>query len=454
MRYQDHYKATISLAIPVMFTQIGHMIVQITDNIMVGRLGTVPLAASSFGHNVFIGGLLYCIGFAVAMTPFVGAAKGKGDTQEAAEWLKNGFVANIGLGIVVTLLMVIVGLFLDSMGQQPDVVRLARPFYFLMIASIPPVMVFASLKQFAEGIGNTRAAAIITVQEIILNVGLNYVLINGKFGFPALGVTGSGVATLISRCSMVVSFYLIFKYMDYFKPYRAALRTARFDPEKIKTYLRLGIPLGGQTILEVTAFALGAIMMGWLGAVELASHQIAMGAVALTFMGATGISAAATIRVSQFLGAKDRANMRLAGFAASHIVLVYMFCTALTIFLLRYKIPTIYVNDPAVIAMAASLLTIGGFFQLFDGLQTVMLGTLRALTDAKTPTIIAFVAYILVSLPISYVAAFIWNWREIGIWAGYLVGLSVASTLFFIRFMKRSQTIPFTENAVPMQAVH
>lgn len=447
MRYREHYKATITLAVPVMFTQIGHMIVQITDNIMVGRIGTVPLAASSFGHNVFIGGLLYCIGFAIAMTPFVGAAKGKGDIQEAAAWLKNGFIANVTLGVGITAFMAIIGLFLDNMGQNPEVVRLARPFYFLMIISIIPVMFFATLKQFAEGIGNTRAAAIITVQEIILNVGLNYVLINGKFGFPALGIVGSGIATLVSRCSMVVSFYIIFRTMDYFKPYREALKTATFDKEKIMTYVRLGVPLGGQTILEVAAFALGAIMMGWLGAVELASHQIAMGAAALTFMGATGISAAATIRVSQFYGAKDRENMRLAGFAASHIVLVYMTCTALAFFFSRYFIPTIYVNDPAVIAMAAGLLTIGGLFQVFDGLQTVMLGTLRALTDAQAPTIIAFVAYILVSLPISYIAAFIWGWRELGIWTGYLVGLSVASTLFFVRFMKRSRTIPFANEA-------
>lgn len=441
MRYRSHYKETIILAIPVMFTQIGHMIVQITDNVMVGKLGTVPLAASSFGHNVFIGGLLYCIGFAIAMTPFVGAAQGKGDIQAAADWLKNGAVANLGMGAAITLLMVGVGFFLENMGQNPDVVRLARPFYFLMIASILPVMAFASFKQFAEGIGNTRSAAIITVQEIILNIGLNYVLINGKWGFPALGVAGSGVATFISRCSMVLSFYALFHLSSRFAPYRAALKNARFDAAKIKEYVRLGIPLGGQTILEVAAFALGAIMMGWLGAVELAAHQIAMGAAALTFMGATGIAAAGTIRVSQYLGAKDRENMRLAGFAASHIVLAYMTCTALAFFFARYTIPTLYVSDPAVISMAAGLITIGGLFQVFDGLQSVMLGTLRALADAKVPTIIAFVAYILVSLPISYIAAFVWGWREIGIWTGYLVGLSIASTLFFFRFMRRSRTI-------------
>ncbi len=443
LRYASHYRTTIALAVPVMFTQIGHMIVQITDNIMVGRIGTVPLAASSFGHNVFIAGLLFCIGFSAAMTPFVGAASGKGDIREAASWLKNGFIANVLMGLLVTSVMLVVGFFLENMGQKPEVARLARPFYFLMIFSIPPVMLFQSLKQFSEGIGNTRVAAIITVQEIIINIGLNYVLINGKLGFPALGITGSGIATLVARCSMITTFALIFRWSKFYAPYRAALREVQVDRVSVIRYIRLGVPLGGQTILEVAAFAMGAIMMGWLGAIELAAHQIAMGAAALTFMGATGISAAATIRVSQFYGAGDRANMRSAGFAASHVVLAYMSLTALAFVLLRFWIPTVYITDPAVIAMAASLLMIAALFQLFDGIQTVMLGTLRALADAKVPTIIAFVAYILVSLPISYMAAFVWQWREIGIWTGYLAGLSVASTFFYVRFFRRSRTIPF-----------
>ncbi|MCS6808387.1 MAG: MATE family efflux transporter [Bacteroidota bacterium] len=425
-----------------MFTQVGHMIVQITDNIMLGRIGTLPLAASSFGHNVFIAGLLFCIGFSAAMTPFVGAAKGKGDVYEAATWLKNGFFANILVGVSITGVMACVGLLLDAMGQDPDVVRLARPFYFLMISSIPAVLVFQTLKQFSEGIGNTRAAALITIQEIIVNVGLNYILINGKLGFPALGVTGSGLATLIARCSMMLSFGLLFVRSDFYAPYRQALISVRLNTSFIIRYIRLGVPLGGQTILEVAAFALGGIMMGWLGAIELAAHQIAIGAASLTFMGATGISAAATIRVSQWYGARDRTNMRIAGFAASHIALAYTTITACGFVLLRFWIPTVYIHDPTVIAVASGLLMIAALFQVFDGLQTVMLGTLRGLADAYIPTTIAFTAYILVSLPISYTAAFCLGLRESGIWIGYLAGLCTASILFYARFMYRSRHIP------------
>ncbi len=446
-RYFPHYKSTIALAIPVMFSQIGHMVVQITDNIMVGRVGTTSLAASSFAHNVFIGGLLFCVGFSVAMTPLVGAAKGAGDVREVGSWFKNGAIANMVFGVCVTVFMLGVSFFLDNMGQQPDVARLARPVYLLWVFSIVPIMVFQTFKQFAEGIGNTRIAALITVQEVVLNIGLNYLLIYGNLGFPALGVTGTGIATLVARTSMPITFALIVWRLKEFVPYRAAFAEAKRDTARILRYLRLGVPIAGTTILEVAAFAFGAIMMGWLGATELAAHQIAIGQAALTFMGATGIAAAATIRVSQFYGAHDRANMRSAGFAAVHIVLAYMSCTALAFVLLRHITPLAYTNDTAVIAAASGLLLIAALFQLFDGVQVATLGSLRGLADVKMPTVIAFLSYIVVALPTSYVTAFVLGWREIGIWTGYVAGLGFSSALFFVRFYLKSRTISFNKRS-------
>jgi multidrug resistance protein, MATE family len=464
--YASHYRTLVGLAVPVMFTQAGHMIVQITDNIFVGRLGATSLAASSFAHNVFIGGLLFGVGFGAAMTPLVGAAKGmvhnasagaEAGAQEGAaasvdasldasiravaSWLRNGAVANMLLGCVLVALMLVLGLFLDDMGQDPEVVRLARPVYFLWVLSIAPAMMFVTLKQFAEGIGNTRAAAIITVQEIILNTGANYILIYGKLGLPALGVVGSGWATLLARLSMPATFVVLFYTMPSLRLYVDALAATRFDAQKLKRYIALGVPLAGQTILEVAAFALGAIMMGWLGARELASHQIAIGLAALTFMGATGIAAAATIKVAQYRGAGERENMRRSGFASMHIVLVYMLCTALAFVALRQWLPTLYVSDHAVQAMAANLLLLAALFQIFDGLQVVSLGSLRGLADATVPTTIAFASYVIIALPVSYCAAFVLGWREMGIWTGYVSGLCVASGLFAVRFWLRSKTL-------------
>jgi MATE family multidrug resistance protein len=440
-RFWAHYLPLVTLAIPVMFTQAGHLIVQITDNILVGRLGAIPLAASSFAHNVFIGGLLFCIGFGMAMTPFVGAAFGKRDAVEAASWFKNGTVANLSLGAVLTAIMLCIGLLLDRMGQEPDVVRLARPVYVLWTLSILPTMMFVSFKQFAEGLGNTRVAAFITIQEIVLNVGLNYVLIYGKLGFPALGVVGSGWATLIARLSMPLTFGVLLWRIPFFTAYLSHLRDVPIEWEKLKRYGRLGVPLAGQTILEVAAFALGAIMMGWLSARELAAHQIAIGLASLTFMGATGIAAAATIKVSQYRGAADRVNMSHAAFAAMQIVLIYEALTALAFVMFRFELPKLYITDPTVIVLAANLLLIAAVFQLVDGLQVVALASLRGIADAKIPTLIAFAAYVVCALPTSYACAFVLGWRGSGIWTGYVIGLLVASVAFAVRFALRSKTV-------------
>jgi MATE family multidrug resistance protein len=432
--YRKHYSDHIRLALPVMFSQMGHMIVQITDSMMLGHYDTTALAASTFGNSVVVIGLVFGVGFTFAMTPLVGAARGAGDIARIGRWAKNGAVANLAMGVAVAAVMLSIYPFLDRMGQTPDVLAQAKPFYLFMAISVIPVAVFQSFKQFAEGVGNTRLAFFITFQEVLLNVGLNYVLIFGKLGFPALGVVGSGTATLIARISMPVAFAILFFRLDFFRVYRAAFRTARVEMAALREYAALGVPLGGQFFLEVAAFAGGAIMMGWIGEIEQAAHQIAIGVAAFTFMGATGIASAATIRVSNFFGAGERAEMRRAGFAAAHIVLAYMSFTALCLIVLRGALPTFYTKDPAVIATAAGLLILAAVFQLFDGLQVVMLGCLRALTDTRIPTAAAFISYIVIALPLSYVCAFPLGLRETGIWVGYVIGLLFAAVLFFLRF--------------------
>lgn len=446
VRHRDLYTKNLKLALPVMFSYIGHILVQITDNIMLGHVGTMSLAASSFGVSIFIAGLLFCVGFSAAMTPLVGAEKGAGNLEGVAKWLKTGSVSNFALGVVVTTLMLLLTFFLDDMGQTPEVAMLAKPFYVCMVISILPVMVFQTLKQFAEGMGNTRVAMLITVQEVIVNIGLNYVLIFGHWGFPKLGILGSGIATLCARLSMPITFLLVVRRFDFFQPVLKLYSNVTVSVHQCKKYFTLGIPMAGQTILEVIAFAGGAIMMGWIGATEQAAHQIAIGLASLTFMGASGIAAAGTITVSQYRGAGDREKMRAAGFTSLHLVLVYMFITALLFWVFRFRIPFIYTNDTLVIVIAAKLLLLAAVFQLFDGAQVVLLAALRGLTDAKVPTVIAFIAYVIVALPTSYVTAFVFGWREVGIWTGYVVGLMFSSVLFFYRFYTKSSRITLIIN--------
>ena len=449
-RPASHYAAHLKLALPVMFSQMGHLIVQLTDSLMLGHYDTTALAASAFGQSVFVIGLVFGVGFTLAMTPLVGAARGANDVGAAAQWFSHGLAVNVAVALLITFVLLALYPWLDAFGQTPEVTATARPYYLLLTASLLPVMVFQTFRQFTEGLGNTRLAALITVLEVLLNLGLNYLLIFGHGGFPRLGIVGAGVATLLVRLVLAGTFALCFIRLRLFAPYRATLRRTLWDGAAIRHYLRLGLPLGGQFVLEVGAFAAGAVMMGWLGKLELAAHQVALGLASLTFMGASGIASAATIRVSYYLGAGERRAMRAAGLAAMHIVLVYMGFTALVFVALRHWLPTLFTTDPAVVSIAATLLLVAAVFQLFDGLQVVLLSALRAMTDALLPTVLAFSAYLLVALPTSYGLAFRLGWREVGIWMGYVVGLATAAVLFFLRFQALSRPTP-EPRAVPLQ---
>ncbi len=438
-RPSGHYAAHIKLAIPIMLSQMGHLVVQVTDSIMLGHYDTTALAASSFAQSVFIVGLVFAVGFTVALTPLVSAARGANDVAGAAQWLKNGAAVNLAVALLVALALLALYPWLGRLGQAPPVATAAGAYYLLLVASLAPVIAFQTFRQFTEGIGNTRIAAAITVLETLLNVILNYALIFGHWGFPRLGLAGAGLATLLVRLALPVAFAIFFIKLRLFAPYRSALRAAPWSRAVAQRYLRLGLPLGGQFTLEVSAFAAGALMMGWLGETEQAAHQIAIGIASLTFMGASGIAAAATIRVSYYFGAGERAAMRAAGFAAARIVLAYMSLTALAILALRSELPRLYTRDSAVIGLAAKLLLFAAAFQLVDGLQVVMLAALRALTDAAAPTALAFIAYLLVALPTSYALAFPLGWREAGIWTGYVAGLALAAGLFLARFHRLSR---------------
>lgn len=449
-RPAGHYVAHIKLALPVMFSQMGHIIVQLTDSLMLGHYDTTALAASAFGQSVFVIGLVFSVGFTLAMTPLVGAARGANDVGTAAQWLSHGMVVNLAMAVLVTLWLLALSLWLDDLGQTPEVTATAKPYYLLLTASLLPVIVFQTLRQFTEGLGNTRIAAFITVLEVLLNLGLNYLLIFGQAGFPRLGIVGAGIATLLVRLVLPAAFVLCFIKLRLFAPYRAALWRTPWNRAAIEHYLRLGLPLGGQFVLEVGAFAAGAVMMGWLGELELAAHQVAIGLASLTFMGASGIASATTIRVSYYLGAGERRALRAAGLAAVHIVLAYMSFTALAFVTLRHRLPVLFSTDPGVVRIAATLLLVAAVFQLFDGLQVVLLAALRAMADAFLPTLLAFIAYLLVALPTSYVLAFWLGWREIGVWMGYVVGLATAAGLFFLRFHVLSRPTP-ERCAVPLQ---
>jgi MATE family multidrug resistance protein len=432
--YIPFYRRNLHLALPVVISQIGQVSVSLIDNMMVGHVGTTELAASAFANNVFMVGMFFGMGITFGLTPLTGNSFGNGKMNEVVMWLKNGIFTHLFAGFGLNLIMAGIYFLLPYLGQTPDVVKLARPYYLLLCLSYLPFMLFFSLKQFFEGTGNTKIAMHITISANIINIVFNYLLIFGKLGFPEMGLNGAGAGTLISRIAMPVLFFVYIIKTPGFKKYFVLAHQQVFDKQKIIRLLKIGIPIAFQIIVEGLAFSIGAIMMGWLGEVELAAHQVAIGLASFTYMISLGISQANTIRVSHQMGVKDYKALKMAAFASTHLVLVFMSSMGIVFVLARNYLPYLFTVDTDVIKIASGLLIIAAIFQVFDGLQVIMLSTLRGMADVKLPMFIAFFAYLFLGIPASYLLAFQLMLGPQGIWYGYLIGLGAAGILFWFRF--------------------
>jgi MATE family multidrug resistance protein len=432
--YIPFYKRNLHLALPVVISQIGQVSVSLIDNMMVGHVGTPELAASSFANSVFMIGMFFGMGITFGITPLIGNSFSKGNQQEVVIWLKNGIFTHLAAAFGLSLIMFGVYFLLPFMGQPNEVIILAKPYFLLLCLSYIPFMLYFSFKQFFEGIGNTKIAMHITITANIINVIFNYLLIYGKFGFPEMGLNGAGAGTLISRIAMPVLFVVYIVKTPAFKRYFALAHQQTFSKEKIASLLKIGVPIAFQIIVEVIAFSIGAIMMGWLGEVQLAAHQVAIGLASFTYMISLGISQANTIRVSHQMGVKDYKALKMAAFASTHLVLVFMSSMGIVFIFARNYLPFMFTVDPEVIKIASGLLIIAAIFQIFDGLQVIMLSTLRGMSDVKLPMFIAFFAYLFLGIPASYFLAFHLEMGPQGIWYGYLIGLGAAGILFWLRF--------------------
>lgn len=435
--YLPYYKRNLRIAGPVVLSQLGGSITQLADNIMVGHLGTVELAAVSFANTIFIIGMLFSIGITMASTPLIGQAYVQGEHTKLTSYLQNSLLQVILTAIVISALLFALYPFMDDMGQEADVVKLAKPYYILLVISLFPFLIFCFFKQFLEGLGSTKHAMIITIICNIVNIVLNYFLIFGTYGFPKWGIIGAGVATLLSRVLMPIMFLIIIRKKTDWWMFFNRFGKKVFSFKVLRELHSLGLPIAGQMVLEISAFAFSAIMVGWLGAVPLASHQIAQNISNMAFMVVLGISTATTIRVSHQLGLRDFKALRMAASASIHLCLATNFILGLLILSFRYIIPMAFTEDAAVIELAAQLLLFVGLFQLFDGMQSVGIGILRGLTDVKRPVIYAFISYICINLPIGYIFAFVFKMGAAGIWLGFVFGLGVAAILFHIRYRKR-----------------
>ncbi len=419
-----------------MLSQAGQVLVQQVDNMMVGYVGIDELAASAFANSVFVLGLVFAMGFTFGLTPLVGHAFAQNDRKEAASLLKCSFLTNSIIVIILSVLLWGISYTFHLMGQPEHIVEMAVSYYRILVVSLIPFIMFFTMKQFAEGMADTKHAMVITIVANLINIFFNYLLIFGNFGMPQLGLDGAGYGTLISRISMPLLFIFFFMRKEKFRSFIPLLKTVKASKARVIRLLSVGFPIATQILLEVTAFGLSGIMMGWLGVVPLAAHNIALGLATVSFMIVTGIGSATTIRVSHQYSVKDFAALQMAAKASIHLVLVFMTFAAIMFALFRNLLPMLYTQDSEVIALAAQLLVFVAVFQIFDGLQVTLLSILRGLADVRNAMIYALIAYIIVNLPVSYFFAFELGWGAGGIWLGFVVGLGLAAALFYSRIHK------------------
>ncbi|RYE34610.1 MAG: MATE family efflux transporter [Sphingobacteriaceae bacterium] len=434
--YKPFYQANLQLAYPVIISQLGQVLVQTSDSIIVGQFaGTTSLAAVSLVNSIFILVLVIGIGIAYGLTPLIAQENGRKNDTACGKLLAASLSINLFSGLILFLLIYFGSVFLlNHLDQSPEVVTLAKPFLILMGFSIIPLMVFNTFKQFAEGLGFTKQAMMISIWGNILNICLGIIFVKGLFGIAPMGIRGVGLSTLIDRCVMAVVMSVYVFRSKHFKKYLTEFSLYKISRKLCKKILSIGAPVAIQYSCEVSAFSGAAILIGTIGDVQLAAHQVAINLASLTFMMASGIGSAAAIKSGNFFGAKNFVQLRQSAQASYHVVLVFMTCTAFVFLFGNNLIPWIYTSDENVINLTAKLLIIAAMFQLFDGTQVVGLGILRGIGDVQIPTIITFIAYWLIGLPVGYVLGIHLKLGAAGIWYGLTAGLIAASLLLYFRF--------------------
>ncbi len=437
-RYKEQYRANLRLALPVILAQLGQIMVQFADNVMVGRYGgedPLPLAAVSFGSSVAFMFFITGIGVAMGLTPIIGELFAQGNRRASSKFLHNGVLFYTLLGVVLMVAQIAFEPLLYHFGQPVAVVDLSLPYYRMLAYSLPFVMLFGSFKQFLEGVGNTSIVMVIVIVSNLLNVFLNWLFI---YGYGALGVTeygvvGAGIATLLSR--MVTPFMLIIFLLHHriYKVYLRGFCLSNISIRSIKRLVQIGLPISIQMFLESSAFVGTGIMMGWFDEIAISANQIVTTMANCAFMIVMSIGAATTILASHCYGGRDMNSLSLAVKASYHLGLVWNGFAAILFILLRNHIPMLFTENSEVVVLTADLLIFVALFQLSDGIQNISIGTLRGIQDVKIISPIAFLAYIVLNLPVGYLFGFTLGMGPEGLILGFTFGLTVAGLLAMLR---------------------
>ncbi|WP_035332995.1 MATE family efflux transporter [Dyadobacter crusticola] len=428
---------TLRLAFPIIIGELAQMALHLIDSAMVGAISYKHLAAAALVINAMNIPFVIGIGMTISVSQMVSLANGRQDAQQVSHYLFNGFVLCTLTAIAISFTLVFGKDLLYHLGQDPDVVTLAIPFMQLMGISIIPMLLFMTLKQFADGLESTRTAMIFSLAGMPLNILLNWLLIYGNWGFPRLELLGAGWATLITRsCMFIALAYVVLSHKTFAKYIAVRRKQWKLKGQTMRELLHIGVPSSMQIGMEAGAFAVSGIIIGTLGAVSQAAHQIALSCASFTFMVSMGLAQAGSIRVSNALGRSDWHKIIAIGKSTLVTALIYgIFCATMFV-ALRQILPFAFNKEPQVVSLAALLLLFAAIFQISDSTQAIGAGLLRGIKDVKTPTLLIGIAYWVIGIPVGYLLAFHFNMGAPGMWLGLIAGLTVASGFLITRFLK------------------
>nr|WP_298659599.1 MATE family efflux transporter [uncultured Flavobacterium sp.] len=442
-KYFKEFRYNFNLALPVIAGMVGHTLVSVVDNIFVGQLGSAELAAVSLGNSFVFIGMSIGIGFSTAITPIVAEFDAQKNIEKGRSAFQNGLALCTILGFALFFLLVAAKPLLRFMNQPEDVVKLAIPFLDIVGFSLVPLIVFQAYKQFADGMSETKYSMFATIIGNVINIVINALLVFGLLGFPKLGIVGSAIGTLVARIFMVLYMHYILAKKEKFKPYFTRFGWQSFEKGMAKKIIALGIPSSMQMFFEVALFTGAIWLSGMIGTTSQAANQIALSLASITFMFAMGLSVAAMVRVANQKGVQDYKKLHTVAHSIFLMAIILELIFALLFMIGHDFFPKLFVNletqatlhDTAeVIGIASKLIFVAAFFQLFDGMQVVVLGALRGMQDVKIPTVITFIAYWIIGFPVSIYLGKYTNLGAVGVWIGLLAGLGAASILLYIRF--------------------
>ena len=441
--YTKEFSYNLKLAYPVILGMLGHTLIGIVDNFMVGNLGSTELAAVSLGNSFIFIGLSIGIGFSTAITPLIAEADAADDTKKIRNIFHHGLLLCTVIGFMLFLLIVLSKSLMVFMHQPPEVVAMASPYIDWVAFSLIPVIIYQGYKQFADGMSQTKYAMISIYMSNVVHIIFNYVLIYGFWIFPKLGILGAALGTVISRIMMVAFMHYLMVNDKKLRKYFKKFSFKEINKFMLKKIMNLGFPSAMQMLFEVTLFTAGIWLSGTLGKNSQAANQIALTLASTTFMFAMGLSVTAMIRVGNYKGLHDYKSLIVTAKSIFLLAIILEIVFALVFLIFNNYLPHLFLNmddasqaidNQEIILIASKLLLTAAVFQISDGIQVVVLGALRGLQDVKIPMYITFFAYWVIGFPISYYLCNYTDLKAVGIWIGLLAGLSAAAVMLYIRF--------------------